>query len=83
MTRALLTATGLLLVGLAVSACTDHKSGGTAVVTPLPPPAAFETQFGPNFALAYQANANSEPRAVSASDVIPLSLTAEPTALPK
>jgi hypothetical protein len=72
------------LLGLSLTACHHHKNdgGGVAVVPPVQP-AAFEAQFGQGFAAAYQQSPNSEPRAVATGDVIPVSATADPVAIPK
>lgn len=80
MKRTLIMGTTLLLLAGGLSAC---KSGNKTVeVTPPAPPARFEAQFGANFATAFQASPNSEPKDVAAGDVIAVSPTAEPVSLP-
>ena len=84
MTRTLLTAAGIVLLGLSLSAC--FGGGGndstTATVTPPAVTPRFEAGFGNNFATAYQGTANSEPKDVAAGDTIAVNPTAEPVALP-
>ncbi len=80
MSRTLLTAAVIVLLGASLSAC-GGGGGPGATVTP-PPPARFDAQFGANFSTDFQASNNSEPHAVAAGDVIPVSLTAEPVPLP-
>lgn len=80
MKRLLITTASLSLLGLSLSACSGG-GGSSATVTP-PPAAKFEAQFGANFATAFGATANTEPKEVAAGDVIGVSLTAEPVPLP-
>lgn len=82
MTRTILTAAAVVTLGLLLSACGGGGDGpSTTVVTPTPP-VRFDAQFGANFSTDFQASNNSEPHAVAAGDVIPVSLTAEPVPLP-
>jgi hypothetical protein len=82
MTRTLLSATAIILLGAALTACgSDGTSASNNTTVVLPGPAKVETQFGPNFALAFQADPNSTPRAVASGDIAPISLTAEPLAV--
>jgi hypothetical protein len=80
MKRLLITTASLSLLGLSLSAC-GGGGGSSATVTP-PPAAKFEAQFGANFATAFGAAANTEPKDVAAGDTIGVSLTAEPVPLP-
>ena len=84
MKRTLLTAAGLALLALSVSACGSGGGGGGGLGggTTTPPPASFASQFGPGFGAAFGAGANTEPRDLAAADVIAPSLTAEPVPLP-
>lgn len=83
MKRTLLTAAGLALLTLSVSACGGGGGGGGAGGgTTTPPPASFASQFGAGFGAAFGASANTDPRDLAAADVIAPSLTAEPVPLP-
>ena len=82
MKRTLLTAAGVALLALSVSACGGGGGGGGGGGTTTPPPASFAAQFGAGFGAAFGASANSDPRELAAADVIAPSLTAEPVTLP-
>jgi hypothetical protein len=79
MKRSLLTGAALVTLAMALSACNNDKDD-VAVVTPTPPAAKFEDQFGATFGVAFRADANSEARDIASGDVITPSLTAEPVA---
>lgn len=81
MKRVLFTAICATVLGLSLAACGGGGGGGSATVTP-PPAAKFEAQFGANFATAFGATANTEPKDVAAGDTIGVSLTAEPVPFP-
>jgi hypothetical protein len=73
----------LLLLG---SACTVMAGcgggGGGSSTTTTPVTTTFEDQFGIGFNNDFAASPNSQPAAVSASDIIAVSLTAQPVTLP-
>lgn len=85
MTRTPLIIGGIMLLGLALTACSSGGGGGTAVVVPGPtPPAptpAFSAQFGSNFSTAFESTATGEPRPIASGDVIAANPGAEPVAL--
>lgn len=68
----------LLLLAAGLAAC---GGGGGVHVTPPPPFSRLEDMFGAAFGAAFRVVATSEPVAVAAGDIIPLSLTTEPIAL--
>lgn len=84
MTRTLVTTAALMTLGLLLSACGGGGDGPNTTITTPTPPARFDAQFGANFSTDFQApSLTSEPHAVAAGDVVPVSLTAEPVPLPK
>ena len=72
----------LLLIGAGLTACSSGGGGGGIVTPPPGPTAKFEDQFGANFGAAYRGDPNTEPKDITAADVITPSLTAEPVMLP-
>ncbi len=70
---------GLALVASALlSACGQKRDGDPLVLNAKTDAGQMEDKFGNGFGKAFRANPNAEPRTVSASDVKPVSLTAEP-----
>lgn len=71
---------GLMLVAAMLAAC-GGKGGETSVSPPVtvvtPPPQ--ENAFGANFASAFRAPVTAEPIVPADGDIIPLSLTTDPT----
>jgi hypothetical protein len=68
---------------IALGACDDYGDDGyTSPPPPPPPPARLEDQFGARFGTAFRANANAEPIDPMAGDIIALSLTTDPIAIP-
>ena len=83
MNRILFTTAGVVTFGLLLSACGGGGDGPNTTIGTPAPPARFDAQFGAKFSTDFQApSATSEPQAVAAGDVIPVSLTAEPVPLP-
>lgn len=74
----IVSALGAMVVGL--TACGGGDGGGKTVVVTPPAPEA-NAKYGAGFAAAAKADANSEPASVSASDVVAVDATAEPTPL--
>ena len=73
----------LLGIGLAACGGSDNTASPPpvpVVVPPLPAPR-LEDGFGVNFGTAFRADANTEARDPVAGDIIPLSLTTEPTTI--
>ncbi len=68
---------GLLATGLA--GCGD---GGKTTTTTVKPTPAFEDQFGAQFGNLYRVSANTDPANVNDTDVVALTLTADPVAVP-
>lgn len=70
------------LLGATAMGLTACGGGGSIGVTPPPsPPPSLESKFGTGFATDFDAAANSQPAKPVASDIIPLSLTAQPIPL--
>jgi hypothetical protein len=65
-------------VGVALTGC----GGGGGSTAPTPVTTTFEDQFGLGFGSDFAANPNSQPAVPSTSDIIAVSLTAQPVALP-
>ena len=72
---------GLVLAAATLAACGGNKGGDTSVTPPVtvvtPPPQ--ENAFGANFASAFRAPTTAEPIVPADGDIIPLSLTTEPS----
>ena len=85
MTRSMLFRLTLLgAAALGMAGCGGHDSTptpGTTITTPPPPAAKLEDTFGTQFGVDYRAPANSQPVKPASGDIIPLTLTAAPTAL--
>ena len=85
MTRILRTAAVLALIAGGLAAC-DSGSSNTAVdvTPPAPPPvsAPVEDSLGVAFGVAFRANPNTDPRDPGEADIIPVSFTTEPVAIP-
>lgn len=71
-------AIGLVLVGVLLSSCNRNDSETPSAVDVGEQSARQEDKFGQGFGEAYRADPNSQPANVSASDVKPVSDTAEP-----
>lgn len=68
-----------LAAGLA--ACGDGGSNTSPPPVVVPPAPKLEDGFGANFGLAYRADPNSEAKDPTGGDIVPLSLTTEPTTI--
>ena len=66
---------------IAAAALTACGGGSVNVVTPPGPTPTLADKFGTGFGTDFAAPANSQPAKPMASDIIPLSLTAQPTPL--
>jgi len=66
--------------GLALAGCGGGGGNGSTTTTPVT--TTFEDQFGIGFNNDFAANPNSQPATPSASDIIAVSLTAQPVTLP-
>lgn len=77
--RLIVAAAALGLVAL-LSACGGSGGGGGNPPPDVPPSGVG--RFGVGFAAAFAAAANSDPREVTAADVIPISLTTDPIEVP-
>ena len=64
----------------ALGACSDGGGGGGDVVVPPPDPVPpmGAARFGFGFGLAFAVAANTDPRDPVSTDIIPISLTADP-----
>lgn len=82
MTRLIRNAAAVALATLGLAACGGGGGGGMTVVTPPPPSAALEDAFGAGFATSYRANPNTDPREPAAADIIAVSPTTDPVAVP-
>lgn len=73
----------LLLFAIPISTLAACGSGGDSGAPPPPPPVvvAQEDTFGLVFGTAFRADANSTPIEPKDGDIVPLSLTTEPTAI--
>ena len=72
----------LLVIPISTLVACGGGGGGGGDNPPSPPPTtttAQEDTFGVAFGLAFRADANSEPIEPKDGDIIPLSLTTEPT----
>ncbi len=71
----------LLLFAVPITTLAACGSSGDGGGTPPPPPTTVvqEDQFGAAFGTAYRTSANGTPIEPKDGDIVPLSLTAEPT----
>jgi hypothetical protein len=67
--------------GLSLAGCGGGGGGGSAATAP-PLVIPFEAQFGTGFNTDFAASPNSQPATPSASDIVAVSLTTQPVALP-
>lgn len=81
-TKTLLRVGVAMLLPVALTACGDRNRNAPTPAppapAPTPAPTSFQSQFGTNFAGAFNASNTSEPRDPTAADVPPLSNTANP-----
>ena len=71
----------LAALGILLASCGGGGSGSSASITTTPVAATVESTFGLQFNTDYMLPANSQPVVTNAGDIIPLTLTAQPTAL--
>lgn len=75
------------VLGVGLAACGGGGSDSPppppppVVVPPPPPPTKLEDSFGVGFGMAFRADMNTEARDPVPGDLIPLSLTTEPTTI--
>ncbi len=69
------------LLAAALAACGGNDKAPAPPVVVTPPAAKLEDSFGANFGTAYRADPNTEAKDPAAGDIVPLSLTTEPTTI--
>lgn len=82
MSKLIRNVTTATLLGAALAACGgSNKAPPPPPVVVVPPAAKLEDGFGANFGIAYRADPNTDAKDPVAGDIIPLSLTTDPTTI--
>ena len=69
------------VLAAALAACGGEDKAPTPPVVVTPPAAKLEDGFGTNFGTAYRADPNTEAKDPAPGDLVPLSLTTDPTTI--
>ena len=82
MAKLLRNVTAVALMGAGLAACgSGKKTAPPPPVVVVPPAAKLEDGFGANFGIAYRADPNTDAKDPAAGDIVPLSLTTDPTTI--
>lgn len=81
MSKLIRNVTTATILGAGLAACGSNNAPPPPPVVVVPPAAKLEDGFGANFGIAYRADPNTDAKDPVVGDIIPLSLTTDPTTI--